>query len=49
LPPEIKKELKETSDSTEEELKKFDHLKKPFIDALKKAGKKNGKEGKPDK
>ena len=46
LSPEVKKQLEEMPEPSEEELKKFDHLKKPFIDALRKAGK---KEGKPEK
>ncbi len=46
LPEDIKKELEVAPEPTEEELKKFDHLKKPFIGALRKAGK---KENKPEK
>jgi len=49
LPEDIRKELEVVPEPTEEELKKFDHLKKPFIDALKGAGGKKGKEGKPEK
>jgi len=48
LPPEMQEELENMPDPTEEELKKLDHLKKPFMDALKKATKKKGEDIKPE-
>lgn len=48
LPPEIQEELEQISEPTEAELKKFEHLKKPFTDALKKAAKNKGKDINPE-